>query len=637
MAEQGDSSTRGTTGPRGKKPAPKKGGIDFESFIVAFSATTSKKPQKSPAAPALGDLGAMPFSFPLEAEVVVDAGEITLPDEAKVEPAPPLPAQPEPVEVPPITYAEPDYSTMGWESFEAPPREFFELEIPIEEKPEYVPSPADQLYSQPDEPVADLEGMDTGTMVLPGGREVKPYSLFKARPAPETPVVADSPLRPQRKVIPPPQRAEEIPPVSEEPMPPPSAPKAIIEVVAPGLAEPPADLMAAISGMPKPEGEEAVLYARRKEAIVAPPLKSVELPAIVGDFSLGSLFKEMINRRASDLHITVGSVPLIRIHGDLYRTEYPPITQELAQELLYPLLNDNQRYSFEDSGDLDFAIEIQGMARFRVNCFMQNRGLGAAFRLIPNQVPRLEDLGLPRAVRRIARMKKGLVIVTGPTGSGKTTTLAAIVNEINLNRQAHIITIEDPLEFIHNSQRCLITQREVGTHSNNFAEALKAAIREDPDIIMVGEMRDLDTINQAIRAAETGLLVLGTLHTNSASKTIDRIIDVFPTDEQEQIRTMLSDSLKAVLAQQLLKTRDGRGRVVAMEILIATPGLANVIREGKSYQIETMIQTGKEQGMQGMDLALIRLIKAGLIDPEQIRERVIDFRAFERAGITFNH
>lgn len=382
--------------------------------------------------------------------------------------------------------------------------------------------------------------------------------------------------------------------------------------------EPLVPLLAPIAPAPEPAA------ARPDErGIATPPL------------SLEAMFQQLLEWRGSDLHLSAGLPPTIRIHGDIYATEFPTLSHADVMALLFPAMTERERDEFTRTGDVDFSIEVPGLARFRVNCLQQYRGMAAVFRVIPHEVPRLEDLGLPPAIGAIARYRKGLILVTGPTGSGKSTTMAAMINAINESRRAHIITIEDPLEFIHPSKNCLVSHREIGRDASGFADALRAALREDPDIVLVGEMRDLDTVRQAIKAAEMGLLVLGTLHTNHAAKAIDRIIDIYPANEQDQVRTMLSESLRAVVAQQLVKRADGHGRAVVQEILIATPGLGNMIREGKTHQIASVIQTGRDVGMQSMDMALIDLVQRHVITPAVARERATDLRGFLRAGINF--
>ncbi len=346
---------------------------------------------------------------------------------------------------------------------------------------------------------------------------------------------------------------------------------------------------------------------------------------------MDGLLKQMIERGASDLHLVVARPPLLRQRGELQPLQEPPLTDETAEALITEILNPEQRKHINEKLDLDFAYELpDGSARFRANVLWQHRGMGAVLRIIPTKILTMEQLGMPPAVRDIAEMRRGMVLVTGPTGSGKSTTLAAMIDHINETREAHIITIEDPLEFVHPNKRCLITQREVRTHTHSFASALKMAAREDPDIVLVGEMRDLETIRLALTAAELGILVFGTLHTNSAAKTIDRIIDAFPADEQPQVRVMLADSLKSVIAQQLLKTADGKGRCAANEVLVSTSALSNLIREGKISMINSMIQTGSALGMQTMDQALQKLIKDGRITAEAAWEKAIDKELFAK-------
>jgi twitching motility protein PilT len=305
------------------------------------------------------------------------------------------------------------------------------------------------------------------------------------------------------------------------------------------------------------------------------------------------------------------------------------LSHDELKGLLYEILTEKQKAQFEEKHDLDFAYEISGLARFRGNLLMQHRGVGAVFRIIPSKILSADDLKLPEGVTRMTTLKKGLVLVTGPTGSGKSTTLAAMIDLINSTRREHILTLEDPLEFIHENKMSLVRQRQIGEHTEGFTSALRAALREDPDVIMVGEMRDLETIGLAISAAETGHLVFGTLHTNTAPKTIDRIIDVFPADQQSQIRAMLSESLKGVVCQQLLKTADGKGRVAALEIMHGTPAIANLIREAKTFQIPSIIQTAKKDGMQLMDQHLLDLLKTRQVSPEEVYRCCQDKKQFE--------
>ena len=332
---------------------------------------------------------------------------------------------------------------------------------------------------------------------------------------------------------------------------------------------------------------------------------------------IDALLNLMIEHKASDLHVTSGSPPLLRINGELERIAYHELSEEEVKLLVYEIIPQSGIEHLEAEFDLDFAYEIEGIARFRANIYFKHGGLGAAFRLIPHDILTFSELGLPPAVRELSRIRKGLVIVTGPTGSGKSTTLAAMVDLLNKERKAHVITLEDPLEFVHENQTCLIMQRQVGVHVESFASGLRAALREDPNVIMVGEMRDLETIALAITAAEVGLLVFGTLHTSSAAKTVDRVIDAFPQDQQAQIRTMLSDSLKGVIAQQLLKRADGKGRIAALEILVGNQAVANLIREGKTFQIQSILQTGKKLGMQTIDQHLKELVAQGLITTQE--------------------
>jgi len=344
---------------------------------------------------------------------------------------------------------------------------------------------------------------------------------------------------------------------------------------------------------------------------------------------LDSLFHEMQDRGASDLHIVVGRPPMLRTRGDLVETEHERLTASKAEELIVEILTPAQQEQVERHLDLDFAYELPGLARFRANVMHQHRGLGAVFRIIPTDIMTLEELGMPPAVRKLAEMPAGLILVTGPTGSGKSTTLAGMIDHINETREAHILTIEDPLEFIHQPKKCLITQREVGAHTENFASALRVAGRQDPDIILVGEMRDLETISLALTSAACGLLVFGTLHTNSAIKTVDRIIDAYPPEEQNQVRAMLADSLSGVVAQQLVKTTDNK-RCAAVEILIGGRALGNIIREGKTSMIPSYMQSGSGEGMQTMDQALVALVQAGKITAEDAMTKATDKTVFER-------
>lgn len=346
---------------------------------------------------------------------------------------------------------------------------------------------------------------------------------------------------------------------------------------------------------------------------------------------IDALLENAVKIGASDVHLTVGVPPIYRLNGELQILEGAGLlTDQGVKRMLRELMTEQQMLKFDQLNDIDFAYQVEGIGRFRGNVFLQTRGMGAVFRVIPQQIIPLEELRLPRAVHEFTRLGRGLVLVTGPTGNGKSTTLASMIDYINRYRKAHIITIEDPLEFIHSNQKSLINQREIGTHSSSFASALRSAFREDPDVILIGEMRDLETIALAITAAETGHLVFGTLHTSSAAKTIDRIIDVFPTAQQAQVRTQLSESLSGVIAQQLLKRTDGKGRVAAVEILVGVPALAHLIRDGKTYQIPSIIQTGRREGMQTMDQAIVDLLKQGIISPEEAHDKCVDRETFQR-------
>lgn len=336
------------------------------------------------------------------------------------------------------------------------------------------------------------------------------------------------------------------------------------------------------------------------------------------DLKLSKIFRTAIQYKASDIYITTGSKPILRINGDLIRIEeHEPFSKKMAEEFLLEIMTDEQKRHFAKKLDLDFSMDLEGIARFRVNMFVQRKGMGAIFRVIPNKIFTMDELNLPEQLKKIPQFHNGLVIVTGPTSSGKSTTLSAIVNEINLNMSKHIITIEDPIEFIHESQKSVIDQREVGTHTLSFQRALKASLREDPDVILIGEMRDLETISLAITAAETGHLVLGTLHTSGAAESIDRIIDAFPASQQNQIRAQLSEALKAVIWQNLLKTKDRKGRIGAFEILFGNHAVANMIRKGNTHQIDSIIETSTQEGMQTMKKSLQDLMEADLVDEDE--------------------
>src|SRR4030043_415835 len=339
---------------------------------------------------------------------------------------------------------------------------------------------------------------------------------------------------------------------------------------------------------------------------------------------IDAFFKLMNEQGASDLHLVTGQQPVLRGQGDLTRVKYKELTNDTLKAMLYEIAPEDKVKVFGETGDVDFAYEIPGLARYRVNVFEQNWGVAAVFREIPSDILTCEQLGLPSVVRKLASLPRGLVLVAGPTGSGKSTTLAAIVDEANRTRKDHILTVEDPIEFVHKSKEAVVNHREVGLHTRSFSAALRGALREDPDIILVGEMRDLETISLAIEASATGHLVFGTLHTTSAAKTVDRIIEVFPTSQQEQIRNTLADGLRAVVAQTLFKRRDMKGRVAALEIMIANPAVRNLIREGKTFQIPSMIQTGKKYGMQTLDDAIMDLLMKKIISPDDAYTRCVD-------------
>lgn len=334
---------------------------------------------------------------------------------------------------------------------------------------------------------------------------------------------------------------------------------------------------------------------------------------------------------ASDLHLSAGEPPRIRVHGEMMPVKVPPLDKKDVHAMIYDILNDRQRKIFEETHDMDFSMELGDVARFRVNVFVQQRGESAVFRTIPTEVLSFEKLGLPKNMRDLAKLEKGIVLITGPTGSGKSTTLAAIVDLINEERNGHILTIEDPIEFVHKSKKCLVSQREVGPHTHSFANALRSALREDPDIILVGEMRDLETIQLALTAAETGHLVFGTLHTSSAPKTVDRIVDVFPSGEQAQIRAMFAESCRSVISQALLRKKDGKGRVAALEIMIGTPAVRNLVREGKVAQLPSALQTGQKWGMQTLDQHLKELVAKGVVDKETALLHAADPELFNRS------
>ncbi len=343
---------------------------------------------------------------------------------------------------------------------------------------------------------------------------------------------------------------------------------------------------------------------------------------------IDAFFKLMNDEGASDLHMIAGQQPVLRVHGDIERVKFKTLENETLKAMLYEICPEDKIKIFEERGDMDFGYEIPGLARYRCNFFEQKYGIGAVFREIPSDILTCDQLGLPKVIAKLASLPKGLVLVTGPTGSGKSTTLAAVIDEANRTRSDHILTIEDPIEFVHKSKGCIVNHREVGTHTKSFAAALRGALREDPDIIMVGEMRDLETISLAMEASMTGHLVFGTLHTMNAMKTVDRVVEIFPANQQGQVRSTLADALKAVVSQALFKRVDIRGRVAALEVLICTPAVRNLIRESKTYQIPSVMQTGKKYGMQTVDDAIMALLEKKKISAEDAYTNCVEKQKF---------
>ena len=343
---------------------------------------------------------------------------------------------------------------------------------------------------------------------------------------------------------------------------------------------------------------------------------------------IDAFFKLMNDQGASDLHMVAGQQPLLRITGDMERVKYNVLENDQLKAMIYEIIPEDKIKKFEETGDVDFGYEIPGLARYRGNLFQQKYGIGAVFREIPSKIQTCQELGLPKVVSKLSTLPKGLVLVTGPTGSGKSTTLAAIIDEINQTRKDHILTIEDPVEFVHESKLCVINHREVGTHTKSFSAALRGALREDPDVILVGEMRDLETISLAMEAAMTGHLVFGTLHTLNASKTVDRVIEIFPSEQQSQVRSTLADALRAVVSQTLFKRTDIKGMCAALEILLCTPAVRNLIREAKTYQLPSAMQTGKKYGMQTLDDAIMEYMQKRWINAEAAYTHAIDKTKF---------
>ncbi|MBP7634316.1 type IV pilus twitching motility protein PilT [Candidatus Ozemobacteraceae bacterium] len=347
-------------------------------------------------------------------------------------------------------------------------------------------------------------------------------------------------------------------------------------------------------------------------------------------YAITDLLRLIVDKGGSDLHLTVGSPPMMRLQGKLWPTDLPPLSSKDTKRLIFEFLNNDQRDRFEKDLELDISYELPEVSRYRCNIFNNRLGIGAVFRVIPSKIKTVADLKLPSILSDLARRNKGLILVTGPTGSGKSTTLAAMVDQVNDERQDHILTIEDPIEFVHKHKQCIVNQREIGVNTKSFAAALRSALREDPDVILVGEMRDYETISLAVTAAETGHLVFATLHTPSAAQSVDRVVDVFPAHQQDQIRTQLADALVGIVAQQLIPTIDGMSRVCALEILVNVPAVANLIRENKTFQLTSIMQTSKQVGMQTMDQALTDLVKSRKIAPEEAYRRAFDKKAFEQ-------
>ena len=463
-----------------------------------------------------------------------------------------------------------------------------------------------ELTGSPEQPSAVVR---PATAPAPRGIPVAPPDPPGA-PAPEPtspPPAATAPAAAPHEAVPPPSPPAREPAAAASAPAGPPEPAAVAPGPAPTAAATPPPAPAA---MPSP---------------AAPATAAQEPPPAPGDGPpINALFQEMISRGASDLHVSSGERPMLRVDGGMLRIEsWPVLGPDRVMELLLPIMPDKNREEFERTADTDFAYEIPGLARFRANIFRDRKGPGAVFRVIPSKILTAEDLGLSSHILDLCRLTKGLVLVTGPTGSGKSTTLTALIDHINTIRNDHIITIEDPIEFVHENRNCLINQREVGTHTESFKRALRAALREDPDIVLVGEMRDLETISIAIETAETGHLVFGTLHTTTAVSTVDRIIDQFPADRQAQVRMMLSESLKGVISQTLCR-KIGGGRIAALEVLIGIPSVANLIREGKTFQIPSIMQTGKRYGMITLNEALLNLVREEKITAEEAYMKSVD-------------
>ncbi len=451
---------------------------------------------------------------------------------------------------------------------------------------------------------------------------------------PRSPQGADAPARP---AAPPPR-----------PVAPGQAP--VRPAAPPAAAQPPRPAAPAAPGAPAARPPQPGPVSPARPAQPAQPARSTGIPmspaggtvnrpaqsaAASGqegedEVIIDDLLRLIVDKQGSDLHLTVGSPPMLRLQGKLWPTDLPVLTAKETRRLVYQFLNNDQRERFERDLELDISYELERVARYRCNIFLSRLGIGAVFRVIPTEIKTLQDLKLPPVLGDLARRNKGLILVTGPTGSGKSTTLAAMVDQVNNERQDHILTIEDPIEFVHRHKSCIVNQREIGPNTKSFANALRSALREDPDIILVGEMRDYETISLAVTAAETGHLVFATLHTPSAAQSVDRIVDVFPAHQQDQIRTQLADALQGIIAQQLIPTVDGMSRAVALEILINTPAVANLIRDNKTFQLPSIMQTSKQAGMQTMDQSLLDLVKQRKISPQEAYRRAFDKKSFEQ-------
>ena len=499
---------------------------------------------------------------------------------------------------------------------------------------------ADDAAPVEDDPLGSLPvepAYDGGLPVYDLAPASEPAAADSAAPvAPVAPVVPVADFEPIQAYEPPPAPAYDVAPVVELPtaeLAPAYVPEQVVPATAPlepaTTPLPPAPAAFAPDGVPT-EGSQSLLAESEAEES-AYTRGSTEAEGDENDISLNDLLMHVLDTGASDLHLTSGARPSIRLNGELKQMEDQPIlTPPVIQRVLYAALTQKQREKFEENLELDFAYSVPGRARFRVNIYRQRDALGAAFRIIPFEIRKLEDLGVPPSVANFASLPRGFVLVTGPTGSGKSTTLASLIDLANRTRSEHIMTVEDPIEFLHRHQKCIVNQREVGEDTWSFQNALKHVLRQDPDIILVGEMRDLETISVALTAAETGHLVFATLHTQDAAQTIDRIIDVFPTNQQQQVRVQLAGSLQGVVCQTLARTRDGHGRAVATEVLVATPAIRNLIREGKTHQIYSAMQAGSKHGMHTMDQHLADLVMKGRITYEVGLEKCHHVEDFNR-------